>query len=147
MNVLKCMHNFYSPEFLEIMFEIIMSRNIIDICESSLVARADSNSCRDFECFLYSHKLSLFDEVELSLRSADRGRADCYPHTFSKLAVTFACFPSQRTVYSHLQVIVQENQSKHSTTIAVLGNNVSEYVFVPVSTMNQYLRKLRRTFE
>mgnify|MGYP001325440001 CR=1 FL=1 len=90
MNVLKCMHNFCRPEILEILFEIVRSRNIIDICESSLVARADSNSCRDFECFLFSHKLSLFDEVELSLRSADRGRADCYPHTFSRLAVTFS---------------------------------------------------------
>ena len=102
MNVFKCMHNFYRPEILEILFEIVRSRNSIDICESSLVARADSNSCRDFECFLYSHKLSLFDEVELSLRSADRGRADGYPHTFSKLAVTFVCFPSQLTLSSHL---------------------------------------------
>ena len=56
MNVFKWMHNFYRPEILEILFEIVRSRNSIDICESSLVARADSNSCRDFECFLYSHK-------------------------------------------------------------------------------------------
>ena len=45
----KFMHNFYRPYIWEILFEVVRSKNIIDICESSLVARADSNSCRDFE--------------------------------------------------------------------------------------------------